>query len=82
LLQISNKLLDNLLFLLVEVSTDLVGAERGTLFLYDEENKELFSRVIQGGDTDEIRFPADQGIAGSVLQSGTAVIIEGRYFRR
>jgi adenylate cyclase len=79
LLEVSSRLLDNLLFLMVEFSTEMVNAERGTLFLKDSENNELFARMVKGGDVQEIRFPADQGIAGSVFKSGKAIIIPDAY---
>ncbi len=79
LLQVSSRLLDNLLMLLVDIATDAVQADRGTLFLADYENKELFSRVLQGGEIQEIRFPLDQGIAGAVIKSREAMIIKDAY---
>ncbi|NLI78495.1 MAG: GAF domain-containing protein [Candidatus Riflebacteria bacterium] len=71
--------LNNLLALMIQITSETVHAERGTLFMYDSENDELFSRVTQGAEITEIRFPARQGIAGSVFQTGTAVIIDDAY---
>ena len=79
LLEVSNRILDNLLLLMIETSVDIIGAECGTMFLRDSENNELFSRVLKGEDITEIRFPADQGIAGAVLKSAQAVIIVDAY---
>ncbi len=47
---------------------ELLGADRTTIFLLDEENKQLWSIVAEGdGDRSlEIRIPADKGIAGEV----------------
>src|ERR1700690_177510 len=59
--------LDELLERLVELATQTVEAERGTIFLIDPERSELFSRVKQGDEIDEIRFPSASGIAGAVL---------------
>jgi adenylate cyclase len=79
LLNISERLLDNLLQLLVEVTSDIAGSERGTLFLVDNDSGELFSRVFGGEATEEIRFPLEKGIAGSVLASGRVMVVEDAY---
>ncbi|MEW6219684.1 MAG: GAF domain-containing protein [Thermodesulfobacteriota bacterium] len=71
--------LDDLLGAMIAMVNETLGAERSTLFLYDKETGELFSRVAQGGQVEEIRFPGDLGIAGSVFHTGTAVIIDDAY---
>ena len=71
--------LDLLLPRLVEILTDTLGAERSSLFLHDSETDELFARVAEGEGVGEIRFPADQGIAGAVLASGTGLVIGDAY---
>ncbi len=47
---------------------ELLGADRTTIYLLDEEKNELWSIVAKNkeGGTLEIRFPATQGIAGEV----------------
>ncbi len=47
---------------------ELLGADRTTIFLLDEEKKELWSILAEaeGGRSLEIRIPADKGIAGEV----------------
>ncbi|MDD2999837.1 MAG: adenylate/guanylate cyclase domain-containing protein, partial [Candidatus Riflebacteria bacterium] len=79
LLDVSERLLDNLLQLLVEITSDIAEAERGTLFLLDRESNELFSRVFGGDATEEIRFPMEQGIAGAVLDSGETLVTTDAY---
>jgi adenylate cyclase len=71
--------LDILFPRLMEVVIETIGADRSTLFLYDPETEELFSRVIRGGVIDEVRFPARMGIAGSVFASGKGEIIPDAY---
>lgn len=71
--------LDVLFPRLMEVVTETLNAERSSLFLYDAETKELFSRVMQGNAVGEVRFPADRGIAGSVFGSGRGEIIPDAY---
>jgi len=79
LLNVSERLLDNLLQLLVEITSDIAGAERGTLFLFDADSGELFSRVFVGENIEEIRFPADKGIAGAVFETGEPIISSNAY---
>ncbi|HNO64572.1 MAG TPA: GAF domain-containing protein [Thauera aminoaromatica] len=71
--------LDVLFPRLMEVVTEALNADRSSLFLYDAETDELFSRVVQGDAIGEIRFPAHLGIAGSVFRSGNAEIIADAY---
>ena len=84
LLSISEKVaamdsLDEILRLLVEVSTDQLGADRSTLFLNDPATNELYSRVAQGDLNQEIRLMNDRGIAGWVYQNGEPAIIHDAY---
>ncbi len=49
-------------------TAELLGADRTTIYLLDEDKNELWSIVAEGeGDSSiELRFPADSGIAGEV----------------
>ena len=71
--------LDVLFTRLLEVVTESLDAERGSLFLHDADTGELFSRVMQGNAVGEVRFPVGQGIAGSVFSSGRGEIIPDAY---
>lgn len=71
--------LDLLLQRLIEIITETLKADRSTLYLHDHETGELFSRVAQGGLTQDIRFPSSAGIAGSVFTSGQGLIIDDVY---
>ena len=78
--QVSDTLsLDVLFPRLMDVVTETLNVERSSLFLYDADTKELFSRVMQGDAVGEVRFSAAQGIAGSVFSSGEGVIIPDAY---
>jgi adenylate cyclase len=70
---------DVLLTRLMTLITEAFDADRSSLFLYDAESRELFSRVAQGDMVDEIRFAADAGIAGSVFSHGQPAIIHNAY---
>ena len=62
----------------VEAATRLVDAERASLLLVERAGGRLYFEVALGEDTDElsrVRLIPGQGIAGSVLQSCTPVIV-------
>lgn len=69
--------LDHLLVLILESARRLLHAERATLFMYDPQTDELYSRFTH--DTGEIRFPANKGIAGAVAQSRQTLNIPDAY---
>ena len=59
--------------------TEILGADRSTLFLYDDKRQELWSTVADGLNTKEIRFPCHLGIAGSVFTTGEIINIKDAY---
>jgi len=61
----------------VEVALDVLRADRGTVFLYDAGSGELFSEVATGSQ--EIRFPADRGIAGDCAQQRRIINVPDCY---
>jgi signal transduction histidine kinase len=67
--------LDALLRTISETTSHLLQAERSTVFLVDRARNELWSRVAQGLDREEIRIPLNTGIAGMVASTGTPVRI-------
>ncbi len=84
LLEISRKIasvenLSEILWMIIDFVTSNVDADRGSLFLNDEETNELYSRVAQGDLTREIRILNNVGIAGAIFQSKTGEIIHDVY---
>lgn len=71
--------LDNLLNLILDKATDVMEAERSSLFLYDAESHELWSKIAQGMTSKEIRFPVGVGIAGDVAQTQEVANIADAY---
>ena len=65
-------LLEQMLWCFTTKVGDLLGAERASLFLRDEDRGELWSLVARDGRGRpvEIRLPDDQGIAGDVVCRG------------
>ncbi|MBF0318364.1 MAG: SpoIIE family protein phosphatase [Nitrospirae bacterium] len=58
--------LENLLKVIIDKTSELMDADRCTIFICDETANELWSYVAIGIDMDEIRFPLGAGIAGDV----------------
>jgi adenylate cyclase len=71
--------LQPLLVKIMETTTDILNADRSTLFLHDGKTNELWSQVAQGLEIREIRFPSHLGIAGSVFTTGETVNIPDAY---
>ncbi len=60
-------------------ATRLLKADRSTLFLNDIRSGQLFARVADGDSVDEIRFPNNTGIAGTVFTTGESINIPYAY---
>ncbi len=71
--------LNTLLPLIMKKTTEVMDADRSTLFLIDEKTNELWSKVAQGAGIAEIRFPKHLGIAGHVATTGQTVNIPEAY---
>jgi signal transduction histidine kinase/putative methionine-R-sulfoxide reductase with GAF domain len=71
--------IDDLLKIVVEKTTELMDAERSTLFLVDDETGELWSKIVQGTMNIEIRLKLGQGIAGWVAKTGKSLNIRDAY---
>ena len=71
--------LDKLLQLIMEKTSHLMNADRSTLFLVDEERKELWSKIAQGVGLKEIRIPIGRGVAGTVALTGETVNVLNAY---
>ena len=84
LLEVGNALsqtldLASLIQIIMRKATEIMDADRATLFLVDREKGELWSKVAQGVGTAEIRFPMSQGIAGHVATTGETLNIADAY---
>ncbi len=66
--------LHTLITLLASETSKVLNVERSTVFLYNGKTDELWSYVAEG-ESNEIRFSADQGIAGSVFRSEKTMIL-------
>lgn len=71
--------IDILLKIIAQEIKLALNADRCTVFLLDEEKNELWSKVALGIESKEIRFSANQGIAGHVAKSGETININDVY---
>lgn len=72
--------IDELLRVIAQETKNAMQADRCTVFLWDKESNELWSKVALGvGENQEIRFPADKGLAGYVVQTGETLNITDAY---
>jgi len=71
--------LDELLGNILDSARRLVNAERGTIFVVDENTREIWSRIVSGGEIFEIRLPLGSGVAGWVAEAGESVNLPDAY---
>jgi len=82
ILEVTRKLaapfdLDTMLTEVVNASREVLNAERGTVFLYDDASDELVVRV--GTDLNHIRIPANKGIVGESAQTRRLINVPDCY---
>jgi phosphoserine phosphatase len=82
ILEVTRKLaapfdLDTMLTEVVNASREVLSADRGTVFLYDEASNELVVRV--GTGLDSIRIPANKGIVGESAQTRQLINVPDCY---
>jgi sigma-B regulation protein RsbU (phosphoserine phosphatase) len=71
--------LAELLELILKIARQEVKADRGSVFLVDAKQKELWSIVAFGLDRQEIRISWGKGIAGRVADTGEIINVEDAY---
>lgn len=69
--------LDTMLTEVVDAARDVLDADRGTVFLYDEESDELVVRVAT--ELGAIRIPANKGIVGESAMSRKLINVPDCY---
>lgn len=70
---------DRLLILIMDEVTRLMNAERGTLYIVENEKGELWSKIAQKSEIKEIRLNIGVGIAGHVAKTGKIINIKDAY---
>ena len=71
--------LGELLEMILDRISEVMEADRSTLYLLDEETDELWSKVAQGDDVHEIRLKPGEGLAGAVASTGKPLNIKDAY---
>jgi len=71
--------IDRLLPLIMEEVTRLIDAERSTFYIVDHERGEIWSKIAQKAEVNEIRLKIGVGIAGHVAKTGEIVNIQDAY---
>jgi len=84
LLEISRQMvalkdLDKLLDLVLDQSTELLNAERSSLFVLDHDTGELWTKIAQGLVGRTIRLPVGKGIVGHVAERKRTLNIADAY---
>jgi signal transduction histidine kinase len=74
--------LDELIPLVMAKCRDVLDAEGAAVLLLDARSNELYFPYVSGEDASaeaqlrQLRFPADRGIAGAVLQTGESIRVD------
>src|SRR5262249_50320651 len=71
----SEKNFDKLIEIIATEATQLIHAERATVFMFDKAKSELWTRTGTGV-SDTMRYDARYGIAGAVLIAGKTLTVE------
>ncbi|MFH1132418.1 MAG: GAF domain-containing sensor histidine kinase [Pseudomonadota bacterium] len=71
--------LEDLLHLVVGKITEMMKADRSTLYVMDESRTGLWTKVLQANELREIRLKVGEGIAGWVAKTGKTANIEDAY---
>jgi len=70
---------DQLLRKIMARTSEVMNAERSTLFVVDRKTEEIWSKVAEGAGLVEIRIPIGRGIAGVVAATGESINITDAY---
>ena len=71
--------LDTLMSKIVAKISEVLHAERSSLFLLDPQTNELWSKQAEGTEGVEIRFPSTAGLAGHVVSTGQVLNVRDAY---
>jgi phosphoserine phosphatase len=69
--------LGDVLTLVIDAGRSVLGADRGSIFLYDSGTQELYSTVATGDH--EIRFSISSGLAGECARTRAVVNVNDCY---
>jgi ligand-binding sensor protein/putative methionine-R-sulfoxide reductase with GAF domain len=72
---------ERVLSALLDVSCSFVDAERGSIMLYDNKNKELYIKIAKGIEReiiDQARLKAGQGLSGWVFSRNRPLLVDNQ----
>ena len=69
--------MDSLLVLMADLGRSIVAADRCSLWLVDEDNGELWTKVAHG--VSELRIPLNAGFVGYSVRTGEPLLIKDAY---
>lgn len=72
-------LLEQDLFAFTRKLSQLMNADRSSLFIVDRKTQSLWLRVTENLPDKEVRIPIDSGIAGAVATTGEAIRVDDAY---
>ena len=75
----AEKNIDKLIQTIAEETKEAIQADRCTVYLYDKDTDELWSKVALGLGSTELRFKSNKGLAGHVFQTGETINIKDAY---
>jgi signal transduction histidine kinase len=70
---------DLLLPRIIHKVSEIIKAERSTFFVVERAKNEIWSKVVQGGQPEEIRLRIGEGVAGWVAQTGQVLNLVDPY---
>jgi transcriptional regulator with GAF, ATPase, and Fis domain len=65
-----------LLVQMAEAATQLLAADRASIFVWDRRNHTLVGRPALGVEEGELRIPDDRGVVGRVVQTGQPMRVD------
>jgi adenylate cyclase len=71
--------LEALLRRIVQVTSQIIRADRSSLFVYDERTDELWSMVAEGVESRQIRLSSTSGLAGDSFTRQTPINVTDAY---
>ena len=74
--------LDRLLDIIVDITLEAVDGDRGTIYLFDDQKRELWTKVatgLEGTGKETLVLPVGKGVAGYVAGTGDSLIIPDAY---
>lgn len=69
--------LDKILMLMADMGKEMVRSDRCAVWLIDEQNNELWTRVAHG--VSELRIPREAGLVGLSISKGEPIFIDDAY---